>query len=271
VKAIVCYSGGHSSALVAIEAVRKCGRENVILLNHDISPKVEREDIKRFKNEVAEYLGMEITYANAPDFEEMTPLAVSVKKNAFQVGNGQCFCTHYLKTEPFHTWLAENYPADINNINEDVRILYGFDRNEPHRIQRREGVLLLKGYKSDFPLAFWKRTIDNTEEIGIRIPSTYRIWKHANCQACLKAGKQHWYCVFCLRPDLWAEGKQAESEIGYSIIKGSFLEELEPKFMEMRDKQGICPTEKGKSASFWKRVNDTLPEQISFMPCDCAI
>ena len=51
-KYIVCYSGGHSSALVAIEAVRKYGKENVILLNHDISKEVEHEDIKRFKKRI---------------------------------------------------------------------------------------------------------------------------------------------------------------------------------------------------------------------------
>lgn len=68
-KYVVCYSGGHSSALVAVEAVRKAGKENVILLNHDISPEVEHEDIKRFKQEVADYLGIEITYANMPGWE----------------------------------------------------------------------------------------------------------------------------------------------------------------------------------------------------------
>lgn len=84
-KAIVCYSGGHSSALVAIEAVRKYGKSKVILLNHDISSNVEHEDIKRFKNEVAEYLGVEITYANAVNFEEKTPLSVSIKLVFMQV------------------------------------------------------------------------------------------------------------------------------------------------------------------------------------------
>lgn len=39
-KHIVCFSKGHSSALVAIEVVRRFGKENVILLNHDINPKV---------------------------------------------------------------------------------------------------------------------------------------------------------------------------------------------------------------------------------------
>ena len=48
-KHIVCYSGGHSSALVAIEVVRKFGKEDVVLLNHDINQSVESEDIKRLK------------------------------------------------------------------------------------------------------------------------------------------------------------------------------------------------------------------------------
>ena len=72
-KHIVCFSGGHSSALAAIETVRKYGRENVILLNHDISPHVEHEDIKRFKQEVADYLHIPITYANMPGWEDTPP------------------------------------------------------------------------------------------------------------------------------------------------------------------------------------------------------
>ena len=62
-KYVVCYSGGHSSAICAVEAVRRYGRENVILLNHDICSRVEDKDIKRFKLEVADYLGIKITYA----------------------------------------------------------------------------------------------------------------------------------------------------------------------------------------------------------------
>lgn len=63
-KHIVCYSGGHSSALVAIEVTRAFGKDNVILLNHDINPNVENEDIKRFKKEISDYLEIPITYAN---------------------------------------------------------------------------------------------------------------------------------------------------------------------------------------------------------------
>ena len=54
-KHIICYSGGHSSALVAIEVVRKYGKENVVLLNHDINPSVENEDIKRLIEDIHFY------------------------------------------------------------------------------------------------------------------------------------------------------------------------------------------------------------------------
>lgn len=288
-KYVVCYSGGHSSALVAIEAVRKHGKKNVILVNHNISGKVEHEDIKRFKKEVAEYLGIKITPANIKikisdlPFEEQnqifedeaTPLSVCRKIGAFQVNAGQALCTSKLKTEPFYRYLNENFPVELDELDHyiprnDVTILYGFDHFEKDRIQRRSSIMAIKGYLTDFPLARWERTISNTEEIGIKRPSTYRIFKHANCIGCLKAGRQHWYVVYCLRPDIFKEAMKAEEEIGFSIIKDVFLEELIPKFEEMKA-SGICPNDKQNDKTFWAKVNKAMPEQLSFLPCDCAV
>jgi hypothetical protein len=66
---IVCFSGGESSALVAIEVARKHGTGALILLNHDIHANSEDSDIKRFKNEVAAFIGVPVTYANMRDWE----------------------------------------------------------------------------------------------------------------------------------------------------------------------------------------------------------
>lgn len=268
--AVVCFSGGHSSALVAIEAVRKYGKNNVVLLNHDISSHVEHQDIKRFKEDVENYCDVSITYANADDYENNTPLAVCKKKQAFNIGNQQAFCTHALKTQPFQTWLLNNFPTSGCALCKDIEILYGFDASETERITRRSQRLGVMGYQTGFPLAFWGRTIEKTEDVGIRRPITYHLYKHANCEGCLKAGRQHWYCVYCMRPDIWEEAKQAEDEIGYSIIKGAYLEELQPKFREMHEEKHICPNDKTNSATFWAQVENTLPEQTSMMPCDCS-
>jgi hypothetical protein len=265
-KHICCYSGGHSSALVAIEVVRKHGKENVYLINHDIHPGVEAEDIKRFKREVAEYLGLPITYVNHPEWDVKDQFDIVMDAGAFKVGNGTALCTNRLKTAPFHKWLEDNAEKG-----KDV-LYYGFDANEGVRIQRRVGILSQMGYKSDYPLAYWERTIQSTREIGIEPPNTYADFKHANCTGCLKAGKQHWYIVYKTRKDIWEKAKLAEEVIGYSILKDAYLEELEEDFEKMLQ-LGITTTEHEKGVTFFARVRRTfrdIESDADALPCECV-
>ena len=265
-KHIVCYSGGHSSALVAIEVVRKYGKENVYLINHDIHPSVEAKDIKRFKKEVAEYLGLSITYVNHPEWDTMDQFDVVIQAKAFKVGRGQELCTNRLKTAPFHKWLESNATKGV-----DV-LYYGFDANETVRIQRRVGILSEMGYRSDYPLAFWERSILSTREVGIEPPNTYADFKHANCTGCLKAGKQHWYIVYCARRDLWDKAKLAEELIGYSIHKDYYLEEVEDDFEKMR-LLGLKTTEHEMGVTFFARVRKTfknIENDEDVKPCECV-
>lgn len=249
-KYVVCYSGGHSSALCAIEAVRTHGAENVILLNHDITKTVEDEDIKRFKREVADYLGLPITYANHRDWETATPIDVCLDADAWKVGNGQILCTNRLKTEPFKRWLKANDP-DKQNV-----YIYGFDATEHERgrAQRRSQIMGLDGYQTEFPLISWERTLSSTNEIGIAPPLAYNKFQHANCIGCLKAGWQHWYIVYCERPDIWQVAKDAEDEIGYAIHKDDdgpvYLEDKEQLFADMKAAE-IEPTEHVTPTRFW--------------------
>jgi hypothetical protein len=83
------------------------------------------------------------------------------------------------------------------------------------------------------------------------------VFKHANCVGCLKAGRQHWYVVYCLYPEVFAKAVEAERIIGHSIIKGAFLSELIPKFRAMQE-HGIVPSEKEQPQTFWARVKKVL-------------
>lgn len=266
---VVLFSGGHSSALVAVEVVRRYGTNGVVLLNHDINPRVEDADVKRFKREVAEYLGLPITYANHPRWDEVDQFDVVIQARAFKVRNGQELCTSRMKTEPFQRWLDEHCPPG------SATLLYGFDMNEPRRISRRASILGAMGYESDYPRALWKHTIESTREIGIEPPMTYSVWKHANCTGCLKAGWQHWYAVYCLRRDLWEKGKRAEDAIGYTIHKDASLAEREEEFAAMLA-AGVEPTEHVPSGAFWadaRRKVRSLPvlqEETDARPCECV-
>lgn len=260
-KYVVCYSGGHASALCAVEAVRRYGRENVILLNHGISGKVEDPDIQRFKDEVADALGLPITPANMEGFEGKDQFDVCMEIKAFKCGHqSTALCTNRLKTEPFRLWLKDNYPASKEKPCEDIVVLYGFSESETGRMKRRTEVMASMGYKVDFPLVNWERTIFEIEEIGIARPSVYRFRKHANCSGCLKGGKQAWYVTYCMEPEIFEKAKLAEEKIGHSILKDAFLRDTETVFREMKD-AGVEPTELIPPGRFWADAKKKTAEK----------
>lgn len=270
---VCCYSGGETSARVAVDVVRKYGRENVTLVNHNMHFTVEHADIKRFKVEVADYLGLPITYANykGQSTVEVDQFDVCVKAQAFKVGDGSELCTSRLKTEPFRDWLAANMPPGSCTVH------YGFDPGETKRMQRRTGIMAALGYRTDYPAALWPdRTIERIEEIGIARPSTYTVFKHGNCVGCLKAGWQHWYVVYCTRQDIWLKAKWAEDEIGYAIHHDEsgpvFLEDMEPRFARMKA-AGVAATERIQQQTWWAQARKIVrihEAANANLPCDCA-
>jgi hypothetical protein len=277
-KHVVCFSGGHSSALTAIEVCRKYGNEDVILLNHDIHPDKEDADIKRFKQEVADYLELQITYANIlgiTDPEKIpNQFQVCMIAKAFKVNNGQELCTNRLKTAPFVNYMAANHPKGR------AIVYYGFDADEGERIIRRTKHIESMGYKAAFPIAQWARAIFSTAEVGIEPPLTYGWFKHGNCKGCLKAGLQHWYVIFCLYPEIYQEGIKAEQYIGYTIHPDKSLTDLIPLFEAMQI-AGITPTEHIPQQRFWADVRKFVkPKEMEgyvqntlFMskPCECVV
>lgn len=304
IKHIICYSGGHSSAITAIEVVRRFGKENVILLNHDINPRYENKDIKRFKKEVADYLGIQITYANINGITDANEIpsqfdVCEQKKTFVNVHTRDILCTYILKTEPFYKFLSELEK-------ENICAYYGFDKDELNRVDRRKTILNDQGIKSDFPLALWgqgsfkrlhdyllskgcnnpkaiakienylntdnyDRTIYSTNEIGILPPNSYNVWKHANCIGCLKAGKQHWYCVYVHDFETFERGKLSEETIGFSIHKEGYLHEWEKDFEKMK-KAGVPANEHIPQNVFWKSAKRfTKIEMEDLFPCMCFV
>lgn len=283
-KHIVCYSGGHSSGLVAIEVVRRFGKENVILLNHDISPTVEDEDIKRFKKEISDYLGVAVTYANIKGITNPDDLPdqfdVCIEAGAMTDDAGHALCTNRLKTEPFYQFLSLNFGV-FDTLFEQAKecmIYYGFDASETLRIQRRSGILGAMGYKTDYTLAFWKeRTIYNTQEIGIAPPITYTVWKHANCKGCLKASLLHWYVTYVRVPHIYAKGIKLEDAVDFTIhtvirdgVKMTVtLRELMPIF-ECLKNEGFPATEHQSEIKFANKLRAYgLKEENGAKPCEC--
>jgi hypothetical protein len=274
---IVCFSGGHSSALVAIAVVRRFGQQSVVLLNHNINSSKEHPDIKRFKLEVAAFLGVPITYANIGNIADEQQLPdqfdIAARLGAFkQPSTGTALCTYELKTRPFNEFLALNYPAG------SAIIYYGFDYDEQDRIQRRRSILDAQGYATAYPLAEWPDTLESTNEIGIAPPLTYATYKHGNCAGCLKGGIQHWYVTYCHRPDVYEQAEATEALTGYAInrsraykrVRPLPLSELRPTFAQMQA-DGIPSTEHFPIGKFsWALRNYQLEGVEIRKPCECS-
>lgn len=272
IKHIICYSGGHSSAIAAIEVTRRYGKKNVILVNHEC--KLEEGDVSRFEKQIANYLGIAITYVNFDGYATKDQFDVVIEKKSFVNVNSparEALCTTIMKTAPFMKWLSENFPEGKNCI-----IYYGFDASEGKRIQRRSSIMAVHGYQTGFPLIWKERTIQETSEIGIERPNSYNVFKHANCVGCLKAGWQHWYCVYVLYPEVYEKAILAEDKIGYKIHRDFYLDEMKEKFDKMIA-VGIEPTEHIKPQTFWADVKKKLKcfEDVDLnqeaKPCECFI
>jgi len=250
-KYVICYSGGKSSSECALSVAKRHGSENVILLNHDINGHVEQACTKKLKQDVADYLGIEITYANHKDWSTATPVSVCVDAGAWKVGRGKILCTNRLKTAPFMKWMKENDPKKENVY------VYGLDKTELSRVTRRALAMGEMGYKTIFPMLWPENVIVRLEDIGIDPGKIYETFNHSNCTGCLKAGWQHWYIVYCTRKDIWEETKNGEDAIGHSIHwdRGQevYLEDKEELFEAMR-LAGVVPTEKIKFQTFWAQA-----------------
>jgi len=276
-KHIVCLSGGHSSGHVALEVVARFGKENVVLLNHNINKKVEAEDIKRFKKEISDFLGIPITYANIDgiidDSDIPDQFDVINEIGALTSPNHNALCTAKLKTEPFYEYLSKFAKRDL-----DV-IYYGFDKSENDRIKRRINELGARGYFTEFPLANWELKYKDTESVGIVRPNTYSFFKHANCIGCLKAGQLHWYVVFCTDKTAWAKAKHMEENVNFSILRRMvngvrsplFLRELETSFCKLQS-LGVPANEhigEQKFADRLRKIEAPISENMLF-PCACT-
>lgn len=236
------------------------------------------------QKEIADYLGIAITYANIDGIENPEDLPdqfdVCEKAGAMTDSAGHALCTAKLKTEPFFDYLTANH-LQVNTLfgNEASPIIYyGFDMSESVRINRRYAVLGSMGYRTDFPLARWTdRTIYSTKEIGIEPPNTYTVWKHANCKGCLKASLLHWYVTYVHARPQYDKGELLEEKINFTIhtvirnkIKMSVsLKELRPIFEQLHCEK-FPATEHQSEIKFANKLRKYgLREDKNDKPCEC--
>jgi hypothetical protein len=113
-----------------------------------------------------------------------------------------------------------------------MRVVWGMDQTETDRIERlRES---MPEHEHTFPLLDQKIPKEVAHQIlkasGIKRPAMYDLgYRNNNCVGCVKGGMGYWNKIRVDFPEVFAARNRLERLIGYSIIKGAYLDELDPE------------------------------------------
>ncbi|WP_252100541.1 phosphoadenosine phosphosulfate reductase family protein [Exiguobacterium sp. SH31] len=257
---VAMFSGGASSAYVAYHIVQKYGKENSILFFTDTL--WEDMDNYRFMEEVADYIGLEITTS----IDGRTPEEVFFDMR-FLGNSRMAKCSEELKVRQTMIFLEEL--RDEHNLEPILH--FGIGPHEQHRAINLQNFYEhnpIEPIETRFPMIeIFKEDMDAKtiiqNEWGIKLPRMYDLgFSHANCGGrCVRGGLGHYALLYKVWPDQYAEQESMEERFrekfqkDVSILKRNGGPFTLREYREMMERDG---------------VEAYLAEKDDTVPCVCA-
>lgn len=187
-----------------------------------IDIKDQHPDSMRFIKDCENVLGKEVEILQS-EYNSVE----NVIRTAGMIGNNRNNyypCTNWLKKRVRKEWEYEHSDYDITYI-------WGFDRNEQERADRL--CESMPEFKHEFPLidkCLSKQDCHSImEQIELKRPYMYDLgYQNNNCVGCVKGGMWYWNKIRKDFPDVFEARAKLERDIGHSILKQCYLDELEP-------------------------------------------
>lgn len=201
---ICTLSGGRASAYCADLAIKKYGKDNIILYFNDT--KWEHPDLYRFLKDLSQYWGVPIT----EDSDGRSPEQLFEDNHAL-ANNRMPFCSRVLKA-----MRLQKYYKDGDNL------IFGIGIEEKHRADRliaayqKVAVKTNKWPTIEFPLIANNVSSKDVSEwlktTGIKEPELYRLgFEHNNCSGgCVRAGKKQWAHLLSVLPEVYKDRERVE-------------------------------------------------------------
>lgn len=228
-KQIVMFSGGASSSYLAKLVIDEYGKENTILLHTPTG--AESPDADRFRKEVAEYLGMEIT-----EQSKGISLWELIEKNKILPSHFMPYCTTELKIKQSRKF--------FKSMQENFVVHFGYGADEWGRVQKQTTRYELDGIKSK--CLIHERQISNElikdiirNEWKICLPETYRFLQHNNCIPCFKGGKGHFIAVAKYYPEQFKKAMEMAEKYESEPFKDCTLKDIWNKVQDGRLQEGM--------------------------------
>lgn len=202
----------------------------------------QHPDSMRFIRDCEKVIGKPVTILRSLFYSNVEQVCRSVR---YVNGVHGAPCTRALKKQVRKRW-------ELDHMEDDLIYVWGIDLNEKSRAER-----IVTGFpevRHEFPLIDKGLTKADAHGIlaglGIRRPAMYDMgYNNNNCVGCVKGGAGYWNKIRVDFPDVFAARAKMERDIGHSILKDCFLNEL--------------PEDKG-------RMSEEVMEECSIL-CQLAI
>ncbi len=167
----------------------------------------EDADTYRFGREVAER--WQLNFVEASRGEDLWEF---FRKSNMIPARQISACSRVFKIEPFQKWLASQ--------DEPCEVSYGYDITEEDRAEKMlaRWPESLAQHKPRFPLLEWKITkaecFGYFDRHGIKPPSIYAHFNHANCLPCKNFRSNDWAALQFHYPEVFEDAKRFEQDTG---------------------------------------------------------
>lgn len=266
---IAMFSGGASSAYVAYKMVQQYGKDNCILFFTDTL--WEDRDNYRFMEDIAQYIGIEIT----PRINGRTPEEIFFSMG--YLGNARLAkCSEELKVKE-----TVFFTEKLREQGYEPILFFGIGPHEKHRADNLRDFyahVAIEPIETRFPMIeIYKGDIDAKtiieKEWKIKLPHMYELgFSHANCGGrCVRGGFKHYALLYNVWPERFKEQEEMEEKFrnefnkNVSILKkdkGSYtLKQLRERFEKEPEYYEYLLSDLSK---------DEIDEDTQGVPCVCT-
>lgn len=187
----------------------------------------QHEDSMRFIFDCEKAIGKKITILKSKEYKDTDECFRALGGFRSLMGGGREFipCTNWLKKRVRVKWEAEH--PDYN-----ITYVWGFDRGEIRRAERMTD--MFPEYEHEFPLIEKNLSKEDVhgyfqEHFDFRRPLMYDLgFPNNNCIGCVHGGMGYWNNIRIEFPEIFEKRAKLERELGRSILKQCYLDELEP-------------------------------------------
>lgn len=184
----------------------------------------QHEDSMRFIHDIEKALNIKVEILKSKEYSTVEDCvrAFGGFRNPY---NNFAPCTNWLKKRVRKEW-------EEQHKDDNLTYVWGFDAKENNRAERT--VEANPQAKHEFPLI--EKNLSKEDVHGLfernfdfKRPYMYDLgYPNNNCIGCVKGGMGYWNRIRNDFPQVFESRAKLEKEVGYSILKDCFLDDLEP-------------------------------------------